>query len=54
LQAVWHVFECTVDIKNFIISQLLDFLNETDTQYRINLNKHLEAIDDMTGKTTKL
>ncbi|XP_069675736.1 dynein regulatory complex subunit 2 [Periplaneta americana] len=44
---VWRVFERTIDNKNFAISQLKDCLDEADLQYAINLNQHLEIIDNL-------
>ena len=37
-------------MKNFIISQLLDFLDETDEQYRINEQSHVEMMDGLVGE----
>ncbi|KAJ9573902.1 hypothetical protein L9F63_008701 [Diploptera punctata] len=44
---VWHSFDRTIDLKNCIISRLLDFLDETDEQYRINQQSHVEMIDGL-------
>ncbi|PSN47930.1 hypothetical protein C0J52_19177, partial [Blattella germanica] len=44
---VWHTFDRTIDLKNCLISRLVDFLDETDEQYRINQQSHVEMIDNL-------
>ncbi|KAL3278134.1 hypothetical protein HHI36_013477 [Cryptolaemus montrouzieri] len=47
LEFAWQKFEHVIDIKDFIISRLMDELHQTENQYMNNLNKHAYSIDKL-------